>query len=91
MWDLWWEEQQWGTFSASTLVSSANSHFINCSMLINHQHYIVSMLIASLNKQQRKNIFRQSSKLMSSSRTIALPWRGDFRAPVTRKVMLAGA
>jgi hypothetical protein len=35
MWDLWWRMWHWGRFSHSISVSSANSHSINCSTIIN--------------------------------------------------------
>jgi hypothetical protein len=34
MWGLWWTKWHWGRFSPSTLVSPANHHSTNFSMLI---------------------------------------------------------
>jgi hypothetical protein len=34
MWDLWWPLWNWGMFSPSTSVSSANSHSTDSSTLI---------------------------------------------------------
>jgi hypothetical protein len=33
MWDLWWRKWHWGGFSQSTSVSSANSHYTDCSSI----------------------------------------------------------
>jgi hypothetical protein len=34
MWDLWWTERHWGTFSPSNSVSPANHHSTNFSIII---------------------------------------------------------
>jgi hypothetical protein len=34
MWDLWWTEWHWGTFSPSTSVSPTNCHSTDCSTFI---------------------------------------------------------
>jgi hypothetical protein len=34
MWDLWWTKWHWGRFSPSTLVSPANPHSTDCSIII---------------------------------------------------------
>jgi hypothetical protein len=35
MWDLWWTKWHWSRFSPSTLVSLANHHFTNFSIITN--------------------------------------------------------
>jgi hypothetical protein len=52
--DLWWIKLLWGRFSLSTLVSPASSHFMNCSIFINHpviDAVIILMLTTSLNNK----------------------------------------